>query len=84
MHQATLDALIAKGDLEGAERMRTKIVEDELALADVERRAANIRPGYLYVISNIGAFGGKHGQDGHSQRNRRCVRTVSIRWKRAL
>jgi hypothetical protein len=57
MHQATLDALIANGDLEGAERMRAKIVEDELALADVERRAANIRAGYVYVISNIGAFG---------------------------
>lgn len=57
MHQATLDALIANGDLEGAERMRAKIAEDELALADVERRAANIRAGYVYVISNIGAFG---------------------------
>lgn len=57
MHQATLDALLANGDLEGAERMRAKIAEDELALADVERRAANIRAGYVYVISNIGAFG---------------------------
>jgi hypothetical protein len=57
MHQATLDALIANGDLEGAERMRVKIAEDDLALADVERRAANIRAGYVYVISNIGAFG---------------------------
>lgn len=57
MHQATLEALIANGDLEGAERMRAKIAEDELALADVERRAANIRAGYVYVISNIGAFG---------------------------
>jgi Domain of unknown function (DUF4041)/Meiotically up-regulated gene 113/Protein of unknown function (DUF2510) len=56
MHQATLDALIANGDHEGAERMRAKIAEDELALADVERRAANIRAGYVYVISNIGAF----------------------------
>ncbi|MFP3581524.1 GIY-YIG nuclease family protein [Arthrobacter sp. SIMBA_036] len=37
--------------------MRAKIAEDELALANVERRAANIRAGYVYVISNIGAFG---------------------------
>ncbi|MFD0043761.1 GIY-YIG nuclease family protein [Pseudarthrobacter scleromae] len=57
MHQATLDALIANGDLEGAECMRAKIAEDDLALADVERREANIRAGYVYVISNIGAFG---------------------------
>lgn len=57
MHRTTLDALIANGDLEGAERMRAKIARDELALADVERRAANIRAGYVYVISNIGAFG---------------------------
>lgn len=57
MHQAALEALIANGDLEGAERMRARIADDELALADVERRAANIRAGHVYVISNIGAFG---------------------------
>lgn len=57
MHQAALEALIANGDLEGAERMRARIADDELALEDVERRAANIRAGHVYVISNIGAFG---------------------------
>jgi hypothetical protein len=57
MHQATLDALIANGDEEGAARMRAKLAEDDENLADVERRAANMRAGHVYVISNIGAFG---------------------------
>ncbi|MFE4836242.1 FCD domain-containing protein [Arthrobacter sp. NPDC056691] len=68
MHQATLDAVIANGDLEGAERMRAKIAEDELALQDVERRAANIRAGYVYVIFNIGAFGENMVKIGMSRR----------------
>jgi len=57
MHQTTLEALIANGDTEGAERMRARIADDELALADVERRAPNVRAGHGYDISNIGAFG---------------------------
>ncbi|BBE22600.1 hypothetical protein MN0502_14830 [Arthrobacter sp. MN05-02] len=57
MHQATLDALVANGDEEGAARMREKLAEDDENLADVERRAANMRAGHVYVISNIGAFG---------------------------
>lgn len=57
MHQATLEALVANGDEEGAARMRLKIAEDDANLADVERRAANMRAGHVYVISNIGAFG---------------------------
>jgi hypothetical protein len=57
MHVSTMDALIANGDIEGAERMREKIAEDDLNLEDVERRAANMRAGFVYVISNVGAFG---------------------------
>lgn len=57
MHVATMDALLANGDTEGAERMREKIQDDDLNLENVERRAANMRAGHVYVISNIGAFG---------------------------
>ena len=54
---ATLAALEAQGDIEGAERMRARLEEVDRAIADVDYRAANIRAGYVYVISNLGAFG---------------------------
>ncbi|MDL5485943.1 DUF4041 domain-containing protein [Microbacterium wangruii] len=52
-----LAALEAKGDVEGAERLRGKLDDVEHAIENVDYRAANIRAGYVYVISNIGAFG---------------------------
>jgi hypothetical protein len=52
-----LETLLANGDLEGAERMRAQLADVERAIADVDYRAANIRAGYVYVISNIGSFG---------------------------
>lgn len=51
------EALEAKGDLEAVARMDEKIAEIQHGIEDVEQRAANIRAGYVYVISNIGAFG---------------------------
>lgn len=53
----SLAALEAKGDLAGAERLRGELLDVERALEDVDYRAANIRAGYVYVISNLGAFG---------------------------
>lgn len=52
-----LEALINKGDEEAAERMREQLRDVDRALEDVDYRAANIRAGYVYVISNIGSFG---------------------------
>lgn len=52
-----LAALEANGDVEGAERLRAKLDDVEHAIENVDYRAANIRAGYVYVISNIGAFG---------------------------
>ncbi|WP_203231409.1 DUF4041 domain-containing protein [Nocardioides caldifontis] len=52
-----LAALEVKGDAEGAARLRTQLADVEQALSDVDYRAANIRAGYVYVISNIGALG---------------------------
>lgn len=54
---STLAALEAQGDEEGMSRMRERIEDVEKAIADVDYRAANIRAGYVYVISNIGSFG---------------------------
>ncbi|WP_350246550.1 GIY-YIG nuclease family protein [Rhodococcus sp. D-6] len=51
---ATLEA---NGDSAAAERLRTKLADVQRAIDDVDYRAANIRAGYVYVISNMGAFG---------------------------
>ncbi len=52
-----LAALVAKGDDVGAARLRDQLIEVQRAIEDVDFRAANIRAGYVYVISNIGSFG---------------------------
>ena len=63
-----LAALEAKGDAEGAERLRTQLADVEQALSDVDYRAANIRAGYVYVISNVGALGQKMIKVGMTRR----------------
>ena len=52
-----LNVLIANGDEAGAERVREQLQDVDRAMEDVDYRAANIRAGYVYVISNIGSFG---------------------------
>ncbi|WP_244298435.1 DUF4041 domain-containing protein [Micromonospora cremea] len=52
-----LAALRAKGDAEGVAQMEERLAEVEAAAEAVDYRAANVRAGYVYVISNIGAFG---------------------------
>lgn len=56
-YQNALNALISKGDTAGAERLREQLADVDKAISDVDYRAANIRAGYVYVISNIGSFG---------------------------
>lgn len=52
-----LEALVAKGDDVGAARLRDELRDVQRAIEDVDYRAANIRAGYVYVISNLGSFG---------------------------
>lgn len=52
-----LAALEEKGDSEAAERVREQLSEVDNNLKAVDFRAANIRAGYVYLISNIGSFG---------------------------
>lgn len=52
-----LAALEANGDLEGSQRLREQLADVYQAIENVDARAANIRAGYVYVISNIGSFG---------------------------
>lgn len=57
-HYANLIATLeAAGDVESLEEARAHYAEAERAIQDVDYRAANVRAGYVYVISNIGAFG---------------------------
>lgn len=65
---ATLSALEANGDVDGAARLRARIEDVDRALHDVDYRAANIRAGYVYVISNVGAFGDEVVKIGMTRR----------------
>jgi hypothetical protein len=63
-----LAALEAEGDLEGAARMREQLGDIAKAIEDVDYRAANVRAGYVYVISNVGAFGERMIKVGMTRR----------------
>lgn len=52
-----LEALVEIGNEEAAMRLREQLREVDSAIETVDSRAANIRAGYVYVISNIGSFG---------------------------
>ncbi len=56
-HANALAALQAKGDAEGAARLEAQLAEIDQRIEDVDYRVANIRAGYVYVISNLGSFG---------------------------
>jgi hypothetical protein len=45
------------GDVAGAEALQGELNRIDAEIAEADYRAANIRAGYVYVISNIGAFG---------------------------
>lgn len=61
-------AMQDKGDDEGISRMEAKLAEIQQGIEDVDQRAANIRAGYVYVISNIGAFGERMVKIGLTRR----------------
>ena len=52
-----LESLRAKGDETAATELASRLADIEQAIAANDYRIANIRAGYVYVISNIGAFG---------------------------
>ena len=67
-YENALAALEAKGDEEAATRMREDLDRIARAIEDVDYRAANIRAGYVYVISNVGSFGEKVVKIGMTRR----------------
>lgn len=56
-YESVLAVLQAKGDETAAAEMSERLADIDRAIADNDYRIANIRAGYVYVISNIGAFG---------------------------
>ncbi len=63
-----LNALVAKGDQAGIARLSSQLAEIDEAIESVDFRAANVRAGYVYVISNIGSFGQKMVKVGMTRR----------------
>jgi hypothetical protein len=63
-----IETLTRTGDEAGAERVKTQLADVEKAIADVDYRAANVRAGYVYVISNIGSFGERMVKIGMTRR----------------
>jgi Meiotically Up-regulated Gene 113 (MUG113) protein/uncharacterized protein DUF4041 len=62
------EALRAKGDVAAASDAEERFVELQQMIDGVAERAANIRAGYVYVISNIGAFGQRMVKVGLTRR----------------
>ena len=56
------------GDEAETARLKQQIIEIEKGINDVEKREANIRAGYVYVISNIGSFGERMVKIGMTRR----------------
>lgn len=56
-YETVVAALMAKGDTAAVAQAQERLAQIKQALDGVINRAANIRAGYVYVISNIGAFG---------------------------
>ena len=60
--------LRANGDHDKADEAEAKLAEIKDAIDGVNERAANIRAGHVYVISNLGAFGPKMVKIGMTRR----------------
>ena len=63
-----LAALQARGDVTGAAELQARLVEIDKSIADVDYRVANVRAGYVYVISNIGSMGERIVKIGMTRR----------------
>lgn len=56
-YETALEQLRARGDDAAADELAGRLVQIEQAIEANDYRTANIRAGYIYVISNIGALG---------------------------
>lgn len=56
-YMTALESLRAKGDVAAVAELSGRLADIEEAIKSNDYRIANIRAGYVYVISNVGAFG---------------------------
>ncbi len=63
-----LDAMRANGNDAAAAEAEAKLAEIDAGLKGLADRAANVRAGYVYVISNIGSFGERMVKIGMTRR----------------
>lgn len=63
-----IEALRKKGDLAGVAELEAKVAAVDEAIEGLKDREANIRAGYVYVISNIGALGERMVKIGMTRR----------------
>lgn len=56
-YMSALTALRAKGDDAAADELEHRLAQIDEAIEANDYRAANVRAGYVYVISNVGTFG---------------------------
>lgn len=71
-------ALLDKGDEAGAAKMAAELETVEAGLDGLHEREANIRAGYVYVISNVGAFGPKMVKIGMTRRLNPAERVLEL------
>lgn len=67
-YENTIESLRQQGRLDELGDLESKLAEITRGIEDVDYRAANIRAGYVYVISNIGAFGERMVKIGMTRR----------------
>lgn len=67
-YQNAMESLVAQGKASEAEALQQRLVDIDAAIAQNDYRVANIRAGYVYVISNVGAFGGRVVKIGMTRR----------------
>lgn len=61
-------ALLAKGEITAAEELQSELDKVVAGIEGVHEREANIRAGYVYVISNLGALGPRMVKIGMTRR----------------
>jgi hypothetical protein len=67
-YESALERVEARGDATKVDELRVRLAEIETAIDGVDRREANTRAGYVYIISNVGAFGEQMVKIGMTRR----------------
>lgn len=67
-YKNVLEKMREQGDQEEVAKLEAHLAELDKSINDVDYRSANIRAGYVYVISDVGAFGERMVKIGMTRR----------------